>query len=45
MKQLEESAARGFGAVSDSAVSLSRVDGSMSEGESLSAKLAAHIWV
>lgn len=36
MKQLEELAARRFGTVSDSAVSLSCVDGSMSEGTSVS---------
>lgn len=37
MKQLEESAARRFGSVSDSAVSLSSVDGSVSECTSVSA--------
>lgn len=36
MKQLEESAARLFGTASGSAVSLSRADGSVSEGMSVS---------
>lgn len=36
MKQLEESAARRFGTMSDSAVSLSCADGSMSKGMSIS---------